>query len=128
MSDCQVGGRKKRSIRNHIFIVNSVINSVKQKASGPIDLQIFDVEKCFDSLWLEQCCNDLWEAGIKDDRLASIYYGNQTNEVAINVPIGQTDRVDIPNIVMFVGSPPKWTIFFFTHLMASNWSLSPMFP
>ena len=100
MSDCQVGGRKKRSISNHIFVVNAILNSVKQKESDPIDLQIFDVEKCFDSLWLEQCCNDQWEAGIIDDKLALIYYGNQTNEVAINLPIGQTERINIPNIVM----------------------------
>ena len=100
MSDCQVGGRKGRSIRNHIFIVNCVINSVIQKKSKPIDIQIFDVEKAFDSLWLEQCCNDLWEAGIKDDKLALIYHGNQKNDVAVNTPVGQTSRVGIPNIVM----------------------------
>lgn len=44
MSDCQVGGRKGRSIRNHVFIVHCIINAVLRKASQPIDIQIFDVE------------------------------------------------------------------------------------
>ena len=86
MSDSQVGTRKGKSIRNHIFVVNAILNAVKQKESDPIDLQIFDVEKCFDSLWLEQCCNDLWEAGIIDDKLALMYEGNLKNEVAIQTP------------------------------------------
>ena len=26
--------------------------------------------KCFDSLWLEDCLNDLYEAGVDNDKLA----------------------------------------------------------
>ena len=99
MSDSQVGGRKKRSIRNHLFIIYSVINSVLQKESKPVDLQFYDVKKCFDSLWTEECGNDLYEAGIDDDNLAMVYKGGLENDVAIKTPIGITPRSSIPNIV-----------------------------
>ena len=99
MSDSQVGGRTKRSIRDHLFVLHSVINSVIEKELPCIDLQFFDVKSCFDSLWTEECCNDLFEAGIKDDKLAMVYMGNMENKVAISTPLGLSDRVSIPNIV-----------------------------
>ena len=46
------------------------MNSVIQKESPPIDLSVFDVKKCFDALWLQQCCNYLYESGVTDDKLA----------------------------------------------------------
>ena len=49
MSDSQVGTRKDKSIRNHIFVVNSIINAVNQKEVNPIDLQVYDCAKACDS-------------------------------------------------------------------------------
>ena len=64
MSDSQVGARPKKSIRDHLFVLNSIINSVKQKEGPPVDIQIYNVRTCFDSLWLQQCCNYIYEAGL----------------------------------------------------------------
>ena len=58
MSDSQVGAQRDKGIRNHLFVLYSIMNSVKQKESLPIDIQIYDVKKCFDSLWLLECCNN----------------------------------------------------------------------
>ena len=33
--------------------------------SEPIDIQIYDVEKCFDALWLDDCMLDLYETLLK---------------------------------------------------------------
>ena len=52
-----------------------------------------DLYKCFDKLSLKECCNDLYEAGITDDRLNMIYEGSKTNRVALNTPIGQTNHI-----------------------------------
>ena len=49
MSDSNVGGRKKRNIRDHLFIVYGVINSVV-----PVDIAVYDIAKCFDSMWLSE--------------------------------------------------------------------------
>ena len=100
MSDAQVGGRRNRGIRNHLFMLYSIINSVKNKECGPVDLQIYDVTKCFDKLWLMECCQDLFEAGVTDDKLTMIYNMNKTNQVAVQTPgVGLTERVEIPSIV-----------------------------
>ena len=78
LSDSQVGGRTEYSIRNHLFVLYSVINSVIHKESPPVDIHMYDLWKCFDGLWLEECMNNLYEVGIKDDKLALIYQGNKT--------------------------------------------------
>ena len=43
MSDSQVGARKRKNIRNHIWVVNGIICDVlSSKKKHPVDLQIFD--------------------------------------------------------------------------------------
>ena len=100
MSDSNVGGRKNKNIRNHIFVVNSVINEVIQNKKHSIDIEILDYKKCFDSMWMEECVNDLWEAGVQDDQLALIYKINEKVNVAVNTPFGITERKFIERIVM----------------------------
>ena len=99
MSDSQVGGREGYNVRDHLFVIYSVQKSVINKESPPVDIHMYDLCKCFDGLWLEECCNNLYEAGITDDKLAMIYEGNKTNNVAIRTPAGLTNRVAIERIV-----------------------------
>ena len=71
MSDSQVGSRKKKNIRNHIWIIHGIIADIKSgKSKKPVDIQIFDYKQCFDGLWLQECLNDFYEAGLNDDKLA----------------------------------------------------------
>ena len=102
MSESQVGARKKRGIRNHLFVLYSIINSVVQKESLPVDIQIYDLKQCFDSLWLVQCCNYLYEAGVTNDKLAMIYEGNMTNKISVKLPgeAGVTDSAVIEECVL----------------------------
>ena len=44
MSNSNVGARKQRNIRDHLFIVHGVINSVLNGEREPIDIQIYDVD------------------------------------------------------------------------------------
>ena len=79
MSNSNVGGRKERNIRDHLFVVHGVINSVLNGEGESIDIQIYDVEKCFDSLWLEDCMLDLYDTlppEARDDKLALVYKVN----------------------------------------------------
>ena len=78
MSDSQVGARKDKNIRNHIWIVNGIIADVnRNKKKNPVDIQIFDYKQCFDALWLQECMNDFYEAGLKDDKFALLYNCNK---------------------------------------------------
>ena len=41
MSDSNIGARKQKNIRNHIFVVNSIIHDVmSNKSRKPIDIMI----------------------------------------------------------------------------------------
>ena len=77
LTDCNVGARKQRNIRDNLFVVNGVINAVIQKDDKPIDIELFDIAKCFDSLWLKECLNDLYEAGLDNSNLNILYEGNR---------------------------------------------------
>ena len=58
MSDSNIGARKMKNIRNHLFIIYGVINSVLKGESECIDIQIYDLVKAFDVLWLADTMND----------------------------------------------------------------------
>ena len=77
LSDGNVGCRKKRGCRDNIFVISAVMNSVVNGASPPIQVQVTDVEKCFDKMWLQSCINSLYEAGLKNDMLNLLYIENK---------------------------------------------------
>ena len=107
MSDSNIGGRRGKNIKNHLFVIYGIMNAVIQGDDVPIDIQIYDIEKAFDALWLEDSMNDLCNtipSASHDDKIALIYEANRNNKVAVNTAVGQTDRVDIPCIVMQGGT------------------------
>ena len=76
MSDSNVGGRKERNIRDNLFIVYGIINyALKEKLE--VDMNLFDLAKCFDSMWYEETMNDLWDAGVQDEKFAVIAKMNE---------------------------------------------------
>ena len=102
MSDSNIGARKRKNVRNHLFIVYGVINSVLKEGRGCVDIQIYDLVQAFDALWLEDCMNDIYEClpeHMRDRKLALVYQSNITNLVAVNTPVGQTERINMPKIV-----------------------------
>ena len=99
MSDSNVGGRKRKNIRNHIFIVNGVINEALKNKTN-IDIEILDYRQCFDGMWLEETINDLFEAGLVNDNLNLVYKLNEKNQVAVVTPHGLSERVEIRRIIM----------------------------
>ena len=101
MSDSNVGARKNKNIRNHIFVVNGIIHDVLSSSKKkPIDIQIMDYKQCFDSMWLEETLNDLYEAGVTDDSLALLYEANKGVNMAIKTPAGLTVRQRIEKIIL----------------------------
>ena len=102
MSDSNIGAQKKKNIRNHLFIVYGVINSVLKEGKSCLDIQIYDLVQAFDALWLTDCMNDLYDTLPKeqqDEKLALMYTGNKSTAMAVNTAVGQTDRVTIKETV-----------------------------
>ena len=88
-------------------MIYGIINSVIRGKEYSIDIQIYDIEKAFDGLWLEDCLNDVFDSVSPDkrnDKLALLYEANRKNMVAVKTAVGLTDRVDIPNIVQQGGT------------------------
>ena len=100
MSDSQVGGRKKKNIRNHIWVINGIINDVLHtKKKAPMDIQIYGYKQCFDSMWLEECMHDIWDAGLKDNAFALLYNANSLVNIKVKTPVGKTEGGDITNVI-----------------------------
>ena len=107
MSESNIGARRNRSIKNHLFIIYGIINSVIKGKEASIDIQIYDLEKAFDALWLDECLNDLIDTLSEDhrnDKIALLYESNKDNLVAVNTAVGMSDRVNMPKIVQQGGT------------------------
>ena len=69
LSDSNVGGRKTKNIRNHLFIVNGIINESIRNGEN-VDLEILDYKQFLNSKWLDETVNDFpgyleqWGGGI----------------------------------------------------------------
>ena len=50
MSDSQIGAKRNKSVRNHLFVLNSIISdAMSSKRKEPIDLNIMDLKQMFDA-------------------------------------------------------------------------------
>ena len=95
-----MGGRRGRNIRDNIFVMNAMINSIKNGSEGPCDITIYDIEKCFDALWVQECMNTLYENGLNIDKLVLLHQETINAKIAIKTANGLTERIDIKNIIM----------------------------
>ena len=100
LSDCNVGGRKGRNIRDNIFALNAIMNARKKQNGEALDVQIFDVEKCFDALWLHEVITCLFNVGLQNDKLPLLFQENKNAQVAVKTPGGISSRVSIKEIIM----------------------------
>ena len=80
------------------------MNSARQKESKPIDIKVYDVSKCFDKLSLEEACNNLYDRGVTNDKMAMIYEGNRVNRIVVSTPNGMTEPKVVNDVVTQGGS------------------------
>ena len=100
ISSSNIGGRRNRNIRDHLLVVNAVLHDLKNTKEN-IDIEIFDVKKCFDKMWSSETANDIYEAGVKDDNFVLIANSNKSCQIAVKTPWGSlTPRVEFKNIEM----------------------------
>ena len=101
MSDSQIGAQKKKSVRNHLFVLNAIISDVLSSVNkAPIDLTVMDYRQMFDAEDVFISLNALYEAGVKDDILALIYESNRETVVSVKTPNGITKSGIIRNKIM----------------------------
>ena len=102
MSDSNIGGRKGRGCRDHIFIINGIINhQLATKSKTPLAIQIYDYRQMFDSMSLEEASNDLYDVGIQDDNLPLIFEANQNIEMSVKTQDGGlTEAQSLKSVVL----------------------------
>jgi hypothetical protein len=100
LTDGNVGARKQRSVRDNIFVIGAITNSVVNGKQAPIQVQVVDVIKCFDKLWLQDCINALYEAGINNDQLNLLYIENKNAQIAVKVNGKLSSRINVSDVVM----------------------------
>ena len=71
MSHFQNGGMRGKGAVDSLFILRGIIDHAMYLGKQ-LWITFYDNEKCFDSLWLEDCANSLWENGSKNDLLSMI--------------------------------------------------------
>jgi hypothetical protein len=99
MSDSNLGGRKGRNIRDNLFIINGIINYALDEKID-IDINLYDIAKCFDAMWYQETMNDMWDVGVQDDRFALMAKMNEKCSIAIKTPVGITERFTAREIEM----------------------------
>ena len=98
ISKFQNGGMKGKGVVDNLFILRGIINHANYLGKK-LWLTFYDMEKCFDSLWLEDCINSLWDLDAKDDILCLIHLMNIKATVTIKTPLGNTDPLFLSNFV-----------------------------
>ena len=99
MSEFQNGGRKKRSSSEHLYITRAIIDYYGY-LNIPVTMQFYDLEKCFDRLWLRKCITVLWDSGVRGPKWMAIYLMNKSAEIIIQTPVGETQPIEIQEVVM----------------------------
>ena len=107
MSDANIGGRQKRMSKDHLFLVYGIMNNVINGDEDSIEIQIYDIEKAFDKLWIQDCLNDLIDIMPEDmvnEKIGLLFKSNEVTKVAIKTPFGLSKRIDFETLVTQGGS------------------------
>ena len=113
MGCSNIGARKGQNIRDHLFVINAILHDVSRDKSKNIDLEIYDVKKCFDKMWAAETANDAFKAGLDDDNFVLVGNSNKSCQVAVKTPWGSlTQRKTLHDIEMQGGvlTPLKCSI------------------
>ena len=98
MSEMQAAGRKERSAMDNLIIMNTIIEN--QRAQKLNTYMFFaDAVKCFDKLWLKDCLLEMYNLGYDPNTLKILYEMNKETDVIIKTPVGNTDNIQVKEVV-----------------------------
>ena len=95
----QVGNQKRRNIRDHTLIIHAVVNEAIESKTK-VDVQFTDIKQCFDSIWLQEATNDLYDSGVVSRNLNLIFEGNRKTQMCVETNYGRSTRTELCNVVM----------------------------
>ena len=103
----QSGSRRKRGSLDNLFLFQSCIDHAKHM-NVPLYVTVYDFAQCFDALWLEDCIVSLWNIGIRDETLSTLYNMNKKAVIQVKTPVGTSEKFTQETIVKqgTVSGPP----------------------
>ena len=103
----QAGSRTKRGPLDNLFLLQSGIDHAKY-LNVPLYITVYDYAQCFDALWLEDCIVSLWNLGVRDETLSTIYNMNKKAVIQVKTPVGMSNKFTQETIVKqgTVSGPP----------------------
>ena len=98
ISEMQTTGKKQRSTIDNIVIISEII---EQRRIEKRNTFVFfaDAVKCFDKLQLQDCIVEVAKLGYSKNDLEILYKLNETVQVKINTPYGDTKNIKIKEVV-----------------------------
>ena len=98
LSEMQAAGRKKRSPKDNLIIMNTIIEN--QRAQKLKTYMFFaDAVKCFDKLWLEDCQLETYNLGYDPNTPKILYEMNKETDIIIRTSVGNTDNIQVNEVV-----------------------------
>ena len=98
MSNTQTAGKKNKSTKDNIIIINVIIEKQRRNHKNTY-LFFADAEKCFDKLWLKVCLTEMEEIGYNRNDTKLLYEMNKKAEIIVDTTVGQTESINIKEIV-----------------------------
>ena len=87
-----------KGVVDNLFLLRGLLEHAKYLGKE-VWVIFYDIEKCFDSLWLQDCINSLWENGIIDVILLLVYFLNTKANIVVKSPFGETKLFICSSIV-----------------------------
>ena len=94
LSEFQAGGRPKRNIADHIFILRSIMQHLKY-LNIDLLIEFLDLIKAFDKMSLKHVLNDLWRCNVRGKIWRTIYNINKKSNISIKTSMGDTPDFNI---------------------------------
>ena len=94
----QAGGVRDKGVTDNLFSFRGIIDH-SNYLSKELWISFYDTEKCFDTMWLEDSINSLWNCGVQNDILYLIYLLNRNADIIVKTPFNDTETFTTPNLV-----------------------------
>ena len=101
LSLSNIGARKRKSPRDHLFVLYSVMHeTVKGKGVCDLDLVFYDLAQAYDSLWVSHTLVDLFENKVDSNLLNILHELSKRANISIKTPVGISEAKEIEDIIM----------------------------
>ena len=94
LSEFQAGGRPKRNISDHVFILRSIMQHYKY-INKELLIEFLDLIKAFDKMSLKHILNELWRCNVRGKIWRIIYIINNHSNISIKTAMGNSPEFQI---------------------------------